>query len=84
MEVELTANHQGHFEMYLCPHNNPKVPATQECFDKHPLYLLETEDVRFVIPDDSEKKAIFRYKVTLPPFITCSQCVIQWNYYTGI
>ncbi|KAK0174819.1 hypothetical protein PV327_010546 [Microctonus hyperodae] len=84
VEVELTANHQGHFEMYLCPNNNPTARATQECFDKFPLYLSGTQDdVRFIIPDDAEKKAVFHYKVTLPPYITCSQCVIQWNYYTG-
>lgn len=49
----------------------------------YPLYLSGTKDVRFVIPPDSEKKAIFRYKVTLPPYLTCSQCVLQWTYYTG-
>lgn len=83
IEVELTANHQGYFEMYLCPHNDPKLPETQKCFDKYPLYLSGTKDVQFIIPDNSEKKAIFQYKVTLPPSVTCSQCVIQWNYYTG-
>ncbi|XP_034935566.1 uncharacterized protein [Chelonus insularis] len=83
IEVELTANHQGRFELYLCPTNNANKRATQECFDKYPLYLSGTEDVAFVIPEDSEKKAIFNYKVALPPYVTCSQCVIQWNYYTG-
>ncbi|KAJ8686474.1 hypothetical protein QAD02_022268 [Eretmocerus hayati] len=83
VEVELTSNHLGYFEMNICPNNNPKKEATQECFDKHPLYLAGTDDPRFIIPLDSDKKAIFRYKVQLPPYITCSQCVLQWNYYTG-
>ncbi|KAJ8928284.1 hypothetical protein NQ314_019167 [Rhamnusium bicolor] len=38
IEIELTANHYGRFEIY---------------------------------------------KVQLPPYITCTQCVLQWNYYTG-
>ncbi|XP_001602613.1 uncharacterized protein LOC100118714 [Nasonia vitripennis] len=83
VEVELTSNHQGYFEMYVCPNNNPAKEASQDCFDRYPLYLSGTKDVRFVIPSDSEKKAIFRYKVTLPPYLTCSQCVLQWTYYTG-
>lgn len=83
VEIELTANHLGRFEMYLCPNNNPRNVATQECFDRYPLYISGTRDVRFEIPEDSERKAIFRYKVTLPAYVTCTQCVIQWNYYTG-
>ncbi|XP_031837172.1 uncharacterized protein LOC116428990 isoform X2 [Nomia melanderi] len=83
VEVELTANHLGRFEMYLCPNNNPRNEATQECFDRYPLYVTGTRDVRFEIPLDTEKKAIFRYRVSLPSYVTCSQCVIQWNYYTG-
>lgn len=50
---------------------------------RYPLYISGTRDVRFEIPEDSERKAIFRYKVTLPAYVTCTQCVIQWNYYTG-
>jgi hypothetical protein len=34
VEVELTANHWGRFEMYLCPNNNPRYEATQSCFDR--------------------------------------------------
>ncbi|KAL3228844.1 hypothetical protein MRX96_023745 [Rhipicephalus microplus] len=29
--VQLTANHRGFFEFRLCPVNNPKVAATDEC-----------------------------------------------------
>ncbi|XP_074093831.1 uncharacterized protein LOC141524055 [Cotesia typhae] len=83
IEVELTANHQGRFELNLCPHNNPSQRENQECFDKYPLYLSGIREPAFIIPEDSPKKAIFNYRVTLPPFITCSQCVIQWNYLTG-
>lgn len=34
VEVELTANHWGRFEMFLCPNNNPTYEATQSCFDR--------------------------------------------------
>lgn len=60
IEVELTANHYGRFEIYLCPNNNPKQPATKECFDRYPLYLAGTRDVAYVIPEDGKKKAVFR------------------------
>ncbi|XP_011503771.1 PREDICTED: uncharacterized protein LOC105366874 isoform X2 [Ceratosolen solmsi marchali] len=83
IEVELTSNHQGHFEIYICPNNNPTIDPLQECFNKYPLYLSGTKNVNFIIPIESEKKAIFRYKVILPPFLTCTQCVLQWTYYTG-
>ncbi|XP_046680181.1 uncharacterized protein LOC124367421 isoform X2 [Homalodisca vitripennis] len=83
VEVELTANHWGRFEMFLCPNNNPRYEATQSCFDRFPLYVSGTREVRFLIPENTKKKEIFKYKVRLPPYITCSQCVLQWTYYTG-
>uniref|UniRef100_A0A2A4JIW2 Chitin-binding type-4 domain-containing protein n=1 Tax=Heliothis virescens TaxID=7102 RepID=A0A2A4JIW2_HELVI len=83
VEVELTANHLGTFVMKLCPNNNPKQEASQECFDRFPLYVSETREDRFLIPLDTAKKEIFRYRVRLPPYITCTQCVLQWTYYTG-
>ncbi|XP_017893187.1 uncharacterized protein LOC108632864 isoform X2 [Ceratina calcarata] len=83
VEIELTANHLGRFELYLCPNNNPRSEASQECFDRYPLYVAGTRDVRFEIPEDTERKAVFRYKVALPAYVTCTQCVIQWTYYTG-
>ncbi|CAB0041587.1 unnamed protein product [Trichogramma brassicae] len=83
VEVELTSNHQGYFEMFICPNNNPASDPSDACFEKYNLYLTGTNETRFIIPDDSEKKAIFHYKVSLPPYLTCSQCIIQWNYITA-
>ena len=34
VEIELTANHWGRFEINLCPNNNPRYEASQECFDR--------------------------------------------------
>ncbi|XP_065226007.1 uncharacterized protein LOC135849479 isoform X1 [Planococcus citri] len=81
--IELTSNHRGRFELYLCPNNNPKYEATQNCFDRFPLFVHGTREVRYLIPPDSSKKETFYYKVRLPPYLTCSQCVLQWTYYTG-
>lgn len=83
VEVELTANHYGRFEMFLCPNNNPRQEATQDCFDRYPLYISGSREHRFLIPRDTKKKDIFRYRVRLPPYVTCTQCVLQWTYYTA-
>lgn len=83
MEVELTANHMGRFEMFLCPNNNFRNEATQECFDRYPLFISGTRENRFIIPRDAKKKGTFRYRVRLPPYVTCTQCVLQWTYYTA-
>lgn len=50
---------------------------------RYPLFISGTRQVRYLIPEDSKKKELFRYKVRLPPYLTCSQCVLQWTYYTG-
>ena len=34
IEVELTTNHKGYFELRLCPFNNPITSENQECFDQ--------------------------------------------------
>lgn len=69
--------------MYLCPNNNRYQEATQECFDRYPLLVTSTRSVRFDIPPESNKQEVFTYRVQLPPGVTCTQCVIQWTYYTG-
>ena len=64
VEIELTANHWGYFELKLCPTNDRKVVSTQECFDKHPLMLDDDpSEHKFYVPLDSKKKDVFRYKV---------------------
>lgn len=72
----------GYFEVSLCPNNNPQVEADQECFDKYPLKVEDAEDNKYIVVD-TEKKGIFTYRVELPPGITCTQCIMQWTYYTG-
>ena len=38
---------------------------------------------KFYVPLDSPKITRFKYQVNLPYGLTCSQCVVQWTYYTG-
>jgi hypothetical protein len=47
VEVELTANHWGRFEMFLCPNNNPRYEATQSCFDRLVFLVGETVSLSF-------------------------------------
>lgn len=69
--------------MYLCPNNNRFQEATQECFNRYPLLVTKTGSVRYSIPPESNKQETFTYRVKLPRGVTCTQCVIQWTYYTG-
>jgi len=84
VEIDISANHWGHFELKICPTNGKYSRATQDCFDKHPLVLADNQKShQFYVPLDSPKITKFNYKVILPFGLSCSQCVIQWTYYTG-
>jgi len=83
IEIELTANHWGYFELRLCPLEDPTKTERQECFNKYPLTLEGKSTSRFQIPEDTKKQEIFNYRVKLPDGVTCTHCVIQWIYYTG-
>merc|ERR1712098_378762 len=84
IEIDISAHHWGHFELKICPVDGKKSVATQECFDKHPLTLADNQrSHQYYIPLDSPKITKFNYKVVLPYGLTCSQCVMQWTYYTG-
>jgi len=83
IEVELTANHQGNFVLRLCPNDDPSTTVTQECLNKHVLKVAGSDSIRFIIPEDAGKAAVFHWKVELPPYLTCTQCVMQWTYYAG-
>ncbi|XP_046380895.1 uncharacterized protein LOC124152150 [Haliotis rufescens] len=78
--VEITANHLGWFEFRLCPVNDVKVRATQECLDRHPLELADGAGARYKIGSESKQ---YDVDVILPSNVTCSQCFLQWRYHTG-
>merc|ERR1711892_1354397 len=84
IEIDISANHWGHFELKICPVDGKKAVATQDCFDKNPLVLADNQKShQFYVPLDSPKITKFNYQVVLPYGLTCSQCVMQWTYYTG-
>lgn len=84
IEVDINANHWGYFELKICPVDGKRQPPTQECFDRHPLTLTaDPKSHQWLVPQESPKTTVFNYKVDLPLGLTCSQCVIQWTYFTG-
>ena len=34
VQIQITANHKGHFTFMLCPNDNINQDPTQDCFDK--------------------------------------------------
>jgi len=84
VEIDISANHWGHFELKVCPVDGNPDGVTQECFDQHPLVLADNpRSHQFYVPLDSPKITKFNYQVKLPFGVSCSQCIMQWTYYTG-
>lgn len=81
VDIELTANHQGYFELSLCPLTDKDQMETQDCFDRYPLTIKGRSSNRFDIPEGTPKKVGFNYQVKLPDGVTCTNCVIQWIYF---
>jgi len=46
IDVKITANHWGHFELKLCPMKESGEIVTQECLDEHPLEVIRTPAMR--------------------------------------
>lgn len=78
IEVELTANHKGHFMLKVCPVAAGRREATQECLDKHPLTQLDGA-TEFPIYETPHSLQLQR-KVKLPEGLVCSRCVLQWTW----
>ena len=77
MEIELTANHKGHFMFKLCPVTGNE-EATQDCLDQHPLQQLDgaTELPIYETPHSVQ----LQRKIKLPDRLVCSRCVLQWTW----
>ncbi|XP_046579468.1 uncharacterized protein LOC124287045 [Haliotis rubra] len=82
VEVKITSNHMGYFEFRLCPHNDVHTPATQACLDGH-LLQVEYNGLVSTKYKLGTGTGIFKMNVRLPPGVTCTQCVFQWNYRAG-
>jgi len=80
LEVELTANHQGHFQFKLCPVQNIRSyeEASQSCFDNNIIRALDGADD---FPIDTKKmKTTVRVSGKLPAGLTCQRCIMQWTW----
>ena len=78
IEVEITANHKGHFQLKLCPVRGRDREATQECLDNNVLTQLDGSD-SFPIYERPHSVLVTR-QVRLPPGLTCARCVLQWTW----
>lgn len=81
VELELTANHWGHFEFRACPKGRQ---TTQSCLDQYPLEFIE--DVSYGMPKDTSypgrgyitgDKSKFVMKFRLPNNLSGSQVLLQ-------
>ena len=77
VEIEITANHKGSFQLKLCPLRGREREAGQECLDSHLLTQEGGED-RFPIYESPHSIRLVR-RVQLPAGLTCSRCVLQWT-----
>ena len=80
VEVQITATHKGYFEFRLCPHNNPNTPVTQACLDQH-ILTQQNGNARVT---ELGRVSNYSIQLVLPRDVSCSQCVLQWKYNTGI
>ena len=81
VEIELTAYHQGYFQMRLCPHNRRERPAAQTCLDRNLLNL--DSGGAYYYPAQPDIGGLYHLEYQLPPGLTCDLCVLQWRYVAG-
>jgi hypothetical protein len=76
VEAELTMSHKGFMEWRLCPQGE-----SQSCFDRHLLQLVGGGVGGSRLPVTGT--GTYRTQLRLPQGLTCSHCVLQWNYRAG-
>ncbi|GFQ64707.1 chitin-binding type-4 domain-containing protein [Trichonephila clavata] len=79
--VDVTTNHRGYFEFKICPNNNIKREASQQCLDNYPLKLAYGEGTKYYVGGKGNGE--IKVKLQLPKGLTCAQCVFQWTYVAG-
>lgn len=80
VKLDITASHKGFHEFRLCPVGSPQTKATRECFDQNVL-KLQNGETKFNEPGAT---GTYSVKLVLPETLTCTQCVLQWKWNTGI
>ncbi|TRY70449.1 hypothetical protein TCAL_02381 [Tigriopus californicus] len=81
VEVDVTANHKGHFVFKLCANNNLFSDPNQDCFDETVLEVLPHMEPQFNVTTDNT--GTYALKLRLPANVTCKQCILQWTYTCG-
>jgi len=74
--VELTMSHKGFMEWRLCADHNTE---TQDCFNRNLLLKADGSGSRVPVAETGW----YRTSLVLPQGLTCTHCVIQWNYRGG-
>ncbi|XP_064596455.1 uncharacterized protein LOC135463065 [Liolophura sinensis] len=80
IHIELTARHLGWMEFKLCPTNDAKRIATQQCLDRNVLQRADGAGTKTFV-DNEVRHYHLQYR--LPAGLSCVQCVFQWRYHTG-
>ena len=78
LEIDITANHKGTFQLKLCPLGPRDSEATQACLDEHPLSQVDGAE-EFLITEVPHTVTLTR-TARLPPGLTCARCVLQWTW----
>ena len=63
VDIDISANHWGYFELKICPVDDAGSDPSQECFDSNPLVVADTGSDKFYVPLDSPKITKFQYQV---------------------
>lgn len=81
IETLLTLSHLGHFEFRINDFTNKKTEG--DAVGKLKGYLLPVSTGGTKYPVTKDGKYLYKFKVILPPTLTCKRCVLQWWYRGG-
>ena len=80
VDIEITANHKGFFVFKLCENNNLVADKDQSCFEQHVLDVVNGDGKKYYV---DTYNGWYKPVVKLPDGVTCSQCILQWDYTAG-
>lgn len=78
VNIQITANHRGHFEFKLC--NLDRSNENEACFEQTRLRLTNGADRYWLHTPDP---AWFNVVLQIPSGYRCNHCVLQWTYVAG-
>ena len=79
--VESTSDLAGRYEFRLCKVDRSSVTPGQDCFDRTPLAIRESElGQSYRI---GQSGGLLSLHLVLPDRLTCAHCILQWRHVTG-